>query len=268
MTEINEHEFNLAQIADSGQCFRMDKNENDKYIVIHKDQILELYQRGDSVILNCSSDEYNSLWKNYFDLEFDYGEIISKIKSFNDEYLCNAVEYGYGIRILRQDPWEMLISFIISQQMRIPRIKQLINNLSASYGTIIEKNIYSFPTPMQLADTSENELKNLGFGYRSKYISDAAKAIADKKIDLQKPFLFDSAEACEYLKKLRGVGDKVANCIALFAYHKTDAFPVDVWIKKIINEQYGGNFDRGRFCGYAGIVQQYMFYWERHRKNK
>lgn len=248
-------DFNIEQIADSGQCFRMDKIENGRWRVRAFNRELEITQRLDEVCFDCSQEEYDAVWKDYFDMSRDYCAIKSAILATGDEYLSAAVKFGYGLRVLRQDLWETLVSFIISQRNNIPRIKSTIFKLCR--GSV------NFPSAAELAEFSDEELKSCGLGYRAKYVKDIAQNVCNGKFDLEKLRNLDYAQAIDYLKTQNGVGNKVANCVALFGLHKTEAFPIDVWIRRIIDTHYNGHFDTSRFTGYAGIVQQYMFYYER-----
>lgn len=256
--------FNLEQIADSGQCFRMNRILENKYSVVACGKKLVLSQKENQIFFDCSDDDFENIWKGYFDLESDYKIYSDAIKNGDDEYLKKAIEYGKGIRILNQEPWETLLSFIISQQMRIPRIRQLVEKIASSYGEEIEENYFIFPSAEKMKNVSESELMAIGFGYRAKYIVSAVEKVCNGDFDLNKPFHLDYESCREYLKTLTGVGNKVADCVSLFAYHKTNAFPIDTWMKKIIERHYKGSFDRTKYKGYEGIVQQYMFYYERY----
>ncbi len=248
-------DFNIEQIADSGQCFRMDKIENGRWRVRAFNRELEITQRLEEVRFDCSQDEFDAVWFDYFDMSRDYSAIKSSVLALGDEYLSAAVQFGYGLRILRQDLWETIISFIISQRNNIPKIKNTVSKLCR--GTV------AFPSAMELIEFSDEELKTCGLGYRAKYIKDIAQNVCNSKFDLEKLKNLDYTQAIDYLKTQNGVGDKVANCVALFGLHKTEAFPIDVWIRRIIDTYYNGHFDISRFTGYAGIVQQYMFYYEK-----
>lgn len=265
MIKILNKNFDPEQIEKSGQIFRMKKTENDLWKIISKKYILRLSQKDGGVFLDCSKEDFEKYWKNYFDLDYNYQNIIEKVISGNDNYLKEAVKAGSGIRILRQDPFEMVISFIISQQMQIPRIRKLIEALCHNYGEKLSEDDYSFPSSKALAEANIADFRAMGFGYRSEYISLAAKAVEDKKIDLEIPYKMNYEDCIKYFMQLRGVGKKVANCISLFAYHKIDAFPIDTWIKKVITNIYNGNFDITQYKGYEGIIQQYIYYYERLR---
>lgn len=265
MIEKTFDNFDLKQIADSGQVFRFNKTDDGRYLVFSGDKYLYISQNENNIKFDCTNEEYNNKWKKYFDTGFDYGKIISDIEKGSDTYLKAAAAFGRGIRILNQEPFEMIISFIISQQMRIPRIKLLIEDLCRYAGEKIGNGFFAFPTPQVMADIGTEKFLEMGFGYRAKYLDKTSKMIADGKFDLEAPFDMDFDTALNYLERLQGIGRKVANCVLLFAYHKTSAFPIDTWIKKILAEHYGGRFDLEKYPQTAGIVQQYMYYFERNK---
>ncbi|MDD2215992.1 MAG: DNA glycosylase [Eubacteriales bacterium] len=268
---IQSKNFNIQQIADSGQCFRMNKIGNNKYSLVAYNKYIELAQVDRELVeISCSSQDYDEIWKEYFDLDFDYGIIVDRLLRGPDEFLRKAVQFGDGLRILKQEPFETLISFIISQNKNIPAIKRSIEKICERYGEQKEWNgiyYYTFPTPEQLADAREEELRSTGLGYRDEYVIKAARAAL--KGDLNLGALKDCCykEAITQCKGLRGVGDKVASCIALYGLHHLDAVPVDVWISRTIEKIYNYNFDWEVYNGYAGIVQQYMFYYIRNIRN-
>ncbi len=260
MIEIRSDDFNIAQIANSGQCFRISEQSAGIWVVVAFGKSLKIHVKDDNThIFECDTDEYNELWHKYFDMQRDYGEIKAKIRAVGDPYLTRAVDFGYGMRILNQDLWEVIISFIISQQNNIPRIRGIIKRLCAPYKL-------RFPTPQELAAFSEDDLEKIGLGYRARYVRNMAIAAAEGRFNFDELRKMSYHDAVAYLKKFDGIGDKVANCIALFGLRKLEAFPIDVWIKRILQRQYGGEFDIERFPGYAGLVQQYMFYYERFRE--
>lgn len=261
MIKIQIPDFSIEQIANSGQCFRINQLDGDNlWQVVAFGKILKIQQiNTNEVIFHCSEEEYLDLWKNYFDLDRDYKKIKMLILNTGDPYLIKAVKYGYGLRILKQDIWEVIVSFVISQRNNISRIKRIIENLCMPYGV-------KFPSPSILAKFSEKKFKTLGLGYRTKYLINIAHAVASGKFDVEYLKSLEYLEAIRYLKLLQGIGDKVANCIALFGLHKIEAFPIDVWIKRIIDRRYNGRFDLTPFFSYAGIIQQYMFFYERSLK--
>ena len=264
----------MKKIAESGQIFRFNVYD-DEYSLVAGDKLLFIKEDGDGYILSCSESEFEEFWIDYFDLRLDYSDFEKNIPP-DDLFLINAAEYSYGIRILNQEKWEMLISFIISQRKSIPAIKSSIEKLARTYGKKIDmqvpdfiKNIdknsefFDFPTPKALADASLDDLNACSLGYRSPYIEASAKAVYRGDIDLEALSRLDDNELLVALMSLKGVGIKVANCVALFGYHRIAAFPIDVWIKRMIDEHYDGEFPLKRYDGYAGVIQQYVFYYGR-----
>lgn len=265
MVNITKDNFSIKQICESGQCFRLKKLSEERYALTALDRYLEMEQKQNEISFDCTPEEFELLWKGYFDLEEDYGKVISLIDS-EDVYLLKAASYGSGIRILRQDLWEMIISFIISQQNHIKRIRKCIDLLCKKYGEekYIEegKSYYAFPAPEALAAASLEDLYTCNLGYRSKYILKTAQSVASGEVDLDEVRKMDYETAVAELCKLSGVGVKVANCVCLFALHKTEAFPVDTHISKVLKEQYPNGFPFEKYKGYEGTLQQYIFYYD------
>lgn len=268
MITIQNDNFSLPQICQSGQCFRMAADElsgSGKYRLVAFGRYLELRQEKRKVLLDCTQEEFDAVWKGYFDLETDYAAIINSIDA-GDAYLLSAAQYGRGIRILRQDLWEMIISFIISQQNNIKRIRKCIHTLCEAYGekkrTETGLAYYDFPTPQALADAALNDLYACGLGYRSRYIHETASQVWRGEVNLLALQKMDYAAAKAELLKLCGVGVKVADCVCLFALHKTEAFPVDTHINKALAAQYPKGFPFDRYADYSGILQQYIFYYD------
>ncbi|NLY71542.1 MAG: hypothetical protein GX076_07710 [Clostridiales bacterium] len=271
---IQSKNFSLKQIAESGQLFRMKQIENNKYSLIAYEKYLELTQLDECTIeLTCSTKEYEDIWKDYFDMDFDYDMIVEKLKNGDDTFLKKAAEFGSGLRILRQEPFEVLISFIISQNKNIPGITNCVTKLCERFGERKEYidnsgNItvyYTFPRPETLANASVEEIRQTGLGYRDEYVKNAAKAVLQKEIDLEELKKSKNKDAVEKLKSLHGVGDKVANCVSLYGLHHIDAFPIDIWISRVLEDVYGNDFDLSKYRGYEGIVQQYMFFYIRNK---
>ncbi|NLK26903.1 MAG: 8-oxoguanine DNA glycosylase [Clostridiales bacterium] len=267
---IHNENLNIEQIAESGQCFRMNPIEKNTYSLIAYGRYLELKQIDESTVeFRCSEEEFKQLWKEYFDLTFNYKKIVDGLINGSDDFLKKAAEYGRGIRILKQEPFEALISFIISQNKNIPAIKSCIEAICKQYGERkINKELggaeyYIFPRPEVLAQARCEDLRQCKTGYRDQYIIRAAQAVASGKLDLDSLIKCSHEEAVETLKSIHGVGIKVANCVSLYGLHHIEAFPVDVWIKKILKEIYQDKFDLNAYHGFAGIVQQYMFYYIR-----
>lgn len=249
----------------------MTELEDGSVEVIASGRYIRVNQNDDNVTFSCDEEEYETFFKSYFDIDSntDYDKIISSIDK-DDLYLTNAAKYGDGIRILNQDLWEMIISFIISQRNNIKRIRGCIKRLCEKFG---EKHIitfnngeivtyYDFPTVEALANASIEDIKALGVGYRDVYIKRAAESVLRGDINLEAIKCMSYEEAKEEILKLYGAGNKVADCICLFALHLTDAFPMDTHIISIVNNEYNGNFPFEKYRGYAGILQQYMFFYD------
>lgn len=265
MIKLTLEHFDAEQICKSGQCFRMNAKSECRYSVIAGNRYLELEQQGKECTFYCNDDEFHDFWKGYFDLEEDYAAYIGRI-SPEDFYLKSAAEFGHGIRILRQDLWEMTVSFLISQQNNIKRIRKCIENLCESYGerlTNAHGEAYcAFPTPQALALLEEDALMQCNLGYRSKYVVRAAKSVVNGDCDLDAIRLLPYPQARQELLKLYGVGQKVADCICLFALHQLEAFPVDTHISQALQRQYRQGFPVKRYMGCQGVLQQYIFYYE------
>ncbi len=277
-------DFNLDHIFDCGQCFRWEKNEDGSYSGIAFGKTARIDYDGEKetlVIHGADENDFENIWKNYLDLERDYGKIKAELAE-KDPVICEAMEYGYGIRILNQEKWETLLSFIISQNNNIPRIKKCINSLAETLGEYAGeyegKKYYSLPTPEVLADATLEDLAPCKLGYRAKYLIETAKKVHSEGIESLEALgncELSSSETCEALREYCGVGPKVANCIALFAMGKFDSFPIDVWVKKVMNQMYGfgendlkgmAKFASEKFGEYGGIAQQYLFYYITHGK--
>lgn len=252
--------FSLLQICDSGQCFRMQRTGEDTYEVIAKDRCLKICQKGSDCVFYCSETEFETFWRGYFDLDGDYASYISAINP-RDSYLTAAAAFGCGIRILRQDLWEMIVSFLISQQNNIVRIRRCIALICAEYGE--EKDGYhAFPSPKSLAGLDEEALKACNLGYRSRYVVRAARSVVSGETDLAAIAQMKYCDARRELLKIFGVGEKVADCICLFALHHLEAFPVDTHISQAMQKHYRRGFPNRRYKGMQGVMQQYIFYYE------
>jgi len=269
-------EFSISQIAESGQAFRWDEDGEGIYTGVAYGKVISVSNDSDQLtIIGSNQNDYEEVWEIYFDLNRDYKAVIDSLMG-KDNNLDSAIAYGNGIRILNQDLWEMIISFIISGNNNIPRIKKSIEVISERYGEFITeingKRYFSFPSPKQLSVATVEELRECGVGYRDSYIFKTTKAIIENKVELASIKTMNLDDARKELKKLTGVGDKVADCILLFAGGKTNAFPVDTWVKKILTDYYGfekskltevNKFANEYFGEYCGIAQQYLFYYIR-----
>ena len=266
--------FDLDQIFDCGQCFRFDRNETGGYDGIAFGMPVTLTQDKETVtVFGAASDSFERVWRDFFALDDDYSGMRDDIshRFGDDRTIKSAMSAGKGIRILHQDPWETVCSFIISQNNNIPRIKKIISAMSARFG---EKKIcggkeyYAFPTPEALVAAGEEGIFALRTGFRAAYIYDAAAKVADGRLDLESLRALPTDELIANLMTVKGIGPKVASCAALFGFGKTDAFPVDVWMKKVMAKYYPGGLDIPSLGKYAGIAQQYLFYYERYQVEK
>lgn len=284
-----EH-FDVKKVFDCGQCFRFDPVSESRHEAEFAGCALGRYisvaQDGDTLyIYNATPGDYESIWKSYLALDRDYSEINSDILSLSSNpALADALERSNGIRILKQDEWEAICSFIISQNNNIPRIKKLVAALSAECGDEIDVSqmlghiadahkeqkgyFYSFPTPERVLSLGVAGLAALKVGFRAKYIYDAAEKMTGGKIDLEFLKNADTHECIEHLCAVKGIGPKVASCALLFGFSKLDAFPIDVWIKKVMAKYFDKDFDPASLGSYAGIAQQYLFYYERYLQSK
>ena len=266
-----EDDLDLKKIAESGQCFRWTGICPGTFQIIARDKCLRISALGDKLFdMDCSEEEYASFWFDYLDLGERYEVIRRRISREKDEFLYCAAEYEKGIRILNQDPWEMLITFIISQNKNIPAIRRTVEKLAEMCGMEITngagEKYYAFPTPDALAELREEQLKTCGLGYRCRYVKEAAEAVADGRLDLLSLKWNDEETSVLTLTGLTGVGKKVASCVLLFGLHHLDSFPIDVWVKRILEEQYPKGYPFEEYSPYNGVYQQYMFDYYRNSR--
>lgn len=268
-----EDDLDLAKIAVSGQCFRVRRFDDGTYRFITGDHVLYIRRIDDEPSdgcdrparyeVSCTPEEWKNIWCHYFDLDRDYAAIRKRCSGKND-FIDSTMDFGRGIRVLNQDPWEMLITFIISQRKNMPAISKSVNLIAERFGTPIEtefETIHAFPTPEQLAKAKDEDLRECSLGYRAPYVADATKRVLLGDLDLDAVAAFADEELFEELQKVHGVGRKVANCICLFAYGRTSLVPVDVWIARAIDEQCEGEDPFSAFGKDAGIMQQYVFFY-------
>ena len=280
--------FNIKQILECGQCFRWQRVTDTDYIVVSNRRVIENIQEDEEVIIhNTNMNDFKNIWENYFDLNTEYGPLKEELSK--DELLKQAIEFGYGIRLLNQDPFEMVISFIISARNSIPSIMKTIKKISEKFGDKIEYKgeiYYAFPTPEQLKNATLEDIQETGASFRSKYIIDTiyninmaleAKKSGNltdelKRYDLDYIMSLPTDECHVALQAFKGVGAKVADCIMLFSMGKKSAFPVDVWIKRAMIHFYVAPdvslnkirvFGREKFGELSGLAQQYLFYYAR-----
>ncbi len=279
--------FDVSRVFDCGQCFRFDpvteSTHEKEFAGCAHGRYISVAQDGDTVyIYNSTQDEYEHIWKSFLGLDRNYGEINREILSLSSNpALTAAVSQASGIRIVKQDGWEAICSFIISQNNNIPRIKKLIAALCQRCGELIDvssmsghladmhKNadgvVYSFPSPQKVFELGIDGLAQLKTGFRAKYIYDAAQKMLSGEIDLDMLEQNSSTADCiQHLCTVRGIGPKVASCALLFGFSRFDAFPIDVWIKKVMEKYFDSDFSPSQLGQYAGIAQQYLFYYERY----
>ena len=272
--------FEPNHVFDCGQCFRWEKQKDGSYTGIFNNNVLNVNKIDNDIIFKgICENNIKEVCTEYFDLARNYEDIKLELSKVDDN-LKKSIDYGEGIRILNQDLWETIISFIISANNNIPRIKGIINRLSEKFGSKIEWNgdtYYTFPTVQQLARASVQDLRSLGLGFRDVRVYETTKMILNKEVDLDKMYEEDTSKVKESLLTLSGVGPKVADCILLFSKLKRfDVFPIDVWVRRVMNELYIKNEDetkvskkeienlaKEKYGNLEGIAQQYLFYWKR-----
>ena len=277
----NPESFNLEHIFECGQCFRWNKQDDGSYTGIFKENVLNVKQEeNDFIFRGICKGSIEKIVQEYFDLDRNYEEMKHSLAQI-DESMATSIKYGEGIRLLNQDLWETIISFIISANNNIPRIKRIIERLSNEYGKEIVfdgKKYYTFPTPKELENVTVQDYRNLGLGFRDIRLYETVHMVLDGKVELEKMHEEkDTLKIREDLLSLSGVGPKVADCILLFSTLKRlEAFPIDVWVRRVMNELYIKKEDENKvnkkeiekvanekFGNLAGIAQQYLFYWKR-----
>ncbi len=253
--------FDLKNTFDCGQCFRWEEAEDGSFTGIVKNKKVRILREGESVIIeNCTDDDYNTLWKSYLDFDTSYDGIRQELVEHCPELKC-AVDSIDGIRILRQDPWEALCSFIISQNNNIPRIKGIVAKLCEGFGDELSDG-YSFPSADVIAQLSAEDLAPLRAGFRARYIIDAARKVSSGQVCLEQMYDAPIEECRKELMTITGVGAKVAECTLLYGLHRLEAFPIDVWMKKALSTLFSA-VEISSLGEYAGIAQQYIFHYSR-----
>lgn len=269
--------FNARDTLESGQIFRY-KSINDGFLVLSGDKACKIKDEKDGVYITCEEcdEEY---FKNYFDLDFSYADVFKKAEESSYDVVKNAAREARGVRILRQNPEEMIFSFIISQNNMIPRIKAIIERTAQTLGekkSFMGEEYFSFPKAEVLAKQSADFYYKSGYGYRADYMPSAAKSVMTDEFNISEQGL-TTAELRKRLMKIKGIGPKVADCVALFGYHRADSFPVDTWIEKLYREDFKGtlkdrkkitDFFLNEFGEYSGYIQQYIFYYKRTLENR
>lgn len=263
---VPEHTF------DCGQCFRWERQADESYIGVAGGQAVRIKADGDCVTIDgCTEKDYENFWRKYLDADRDYGKIKKAVSTNN--VMEKAVTFGHGIRILKQEFFETLISFIISQRSSIPKIKSSVEKMCRLWGDEIKfegKSYYTFPSPEKIASLTEDDIRKAGVGYRAPYILKSAKAVLDGEIDGESLEALDTPAARASLLSLYGVGDKVCDCVLLFSLAKYDLFPADVWIKRVMQEKFDSldakSTGEDLFGTNSGFAQQYLFYWKKFNK--
>lgn len=260
-------DFSLSEILDCGQCFRWLPVDGDLdcWQGIAMGRLLRIRKVGEEEFLfySCTEEEFEHIWYPYFDLQTDYTAIKNALSA--DETMEKACDYASGIRVLRQDGWEALCTFIISQNNNIKRIRGIVERLCECFGEAIE-GTYAFPTAERLAQCSLEDLAPLRSGFRAKYLLDAAKKVNDGTVNLSLIPSMSYEEAQAYLRQINGVGPKVADCALLFGFYRMDAFPMDVWMKRAMKQLYPQGLPE-QLLPYRGIAQQYLFHYSRTNPN-
>lgn len=266
MNVIIRDDFDLGKIVASGQCFRAKEIRKGLFRFITGEDVL--YIRKVNVCeydINCDFSQWNRVWVPFFSLDMDYQSIRQSAYGKN-RFIDRAIDAGTGLRLLRQEPWEMLISFIISQRKSIPAICKSVDTLAEQYGSTITteyEQIKSFPSAHQLSVASNEDLNRCGLGYRTPYIMDAVNKVVSGDIQLESLKTLSDDRLLQQLMQIRGVGKKVANCVSLFGYGRTNAVPIDVWIQRAIDNECSGENPFEKYGSVAGIMQQYVFYYEK-----
>lgn len=259
ISELND--FNLSHIFECGQCFRFKKQEDGSFIGVAFSKVWHFFEKDGEFYISGTLDDFEKYMREFLDIDRDYSSI--KKQFAIDEFTIKASEYGSGIRILKQDPWEALCSFIISQCNNIPRIMSIIDTLCKNFGEPIDYNneiYYTFPSYEKISSLTIDDLAILKSGYRAKYILSVAQSLNSNDFDFERLINMNITDCRKEVLKLHGVGIKVADCFLLFGMGKLDAFPIDTWMKKA-QAFYDG--DMSQYGEYAGIYQQYIFYYAR-----
>ncbi len=256
--------FSLPNTLDCGQAFRWEELEDNCWQGVAYNKYLKIQKLSDGTVVlhNTTQEDFDNIWVKYFDLNRDYEEIVNAVSG--NEILKTASEFGRGIRVLNQEPWETLCSFIISQNNNIKRIKGIISRLCENFGEEIN-GYYTFPTAEKIASLTPEDLAVLRAGFRAKYILDAANKVASEEVNLNILKKLSIEDARNELMKIKGVGPKVADCALLFSHGHIEAFPKDVWIKRAMEKLFDGELPK-EAQKYAGIIQQYIFFYARETK--
>ena len=253
-------QLNIEKTFECGQCFRWNRDAAGVYTGVAYGRVLRIWQEGEDIFCSAPEEEM-AFWGNYFDLDADYESASATF--LEPEYLKECAAFGRGIRILRQEPWEALCSFIISQCNNIPRIKNIVEALCRLCGEELDGGFFAFPTAERLAQLDAEALSSIRSGYRAQYIINAARAVCSGELKLDGLKELAPEEALKKVTEIHGVGTKVANCFLLYGMHMTDRFPIDTWMKRALKEHFPPDFDPAILGGFSGLAQQYIFYYTR-----
>lgn len=253
-------DFSLPETLDCGQAFRWKRLPDGGFFGVARGRACHIAQTAGEIRILGGAEDFEAVWRGYFDLDRDYGEVKRRLSS--DPVLARAVAYAPGVRVLRQEPWEALCSFIISQNNNIKRIRGIVETLCNTWGEPLPGGRSSFPGPEVLASLTEEDLQPLRSGFRAKYILDAARKTASGEVDLDHVASLPTEEAAAELCRIRGVGIKVAHCALLYGFHRIECLPVDVWMKRVMSTMYPQGLPE-ELLPYAGIAQQYLFHYSR-----
>jgi len=252
--------FIPSQVLDCGQCFRW-SGEGDKYNGIAHGRRLEIFvENGELILKDVSLEEFDSTWRDYFDFNRDYEELHQHYSL--DDTLGKAIAFSPGLRLMRQDIWETLVTFILSQNSNIPRIKGMVARLCEHFGKSLPCGGFTFPEPETLSDLSIDDLSSLRSGYRAGYIVDAAKCVVNGRVNLKALSQMPSRDIRQVLMEIHGVGPKVADCVLLYGFGRVEHYPLDVWMKRVMADYYPNGFPEA-LISTAGIAQQFLFHYAR-----
>ncbi len=261
---VTSDDFDLKKIFTCGQCFRWNENPDGSFTGVALGRAARIWREGERILITGTPEDARDVWRGYFDLDRDYRALRESVSV--DPYMRRAADFGAGIRILNQDRWETLCSFILSQCSNIPRIKGNVEALGALFGEPVELDgtvYHTFPTAQRLASLTPEDLRPVRCGYRAPYVIEAARAVSEGRLDLEALSKAGAQETKRALMALPGVGEKVASCVLLFGLRVGSAFPVDVWMRRALTEHYPDGLDPAVFGENAGLAQQYMFYFQR-----
>ena len=276
MIKISVNNFNLKETITCGQIFRYEVNNDNSYTVVIKDRVIKLWYKDNILYVDSNNqDNLKEVVEDYLDLKRDYEKIDNELMDKNPD-LNDVIKYCSGLKMIQQDPFETLISYIISANNRVPMISKVVNNIAYTYGKKVvfdDKDYYLFPSALDMKNCTKEVLRNLKAGFRDEYVYDVVNRILSGEFNLDNIENMDSDSALEYLKTNKGIGDKVASCNLLFAYSRFDVYPIDTWVKKYMKDNFNidgineiKKYSKQYYGDYSGLVIQYMFNYSRNLK--